>query len=304
MPLVFSDSKKPALPRAPTSQKQALIRGSDINVDEITKARREFWPSVNGWKEFISQPIPYFKNFGVAFQVTGRDKVGKSHFSSIVAAAHSKKHDVLYVTTEFPAPLIHQKLVALGADPNHLVYLDYSEDPHNVLGFAKMGSGATPFYRTRFHNDFTSAINTMSGDPIFVVVDSLTSFYEAQEWSGRLLTGNLIRTIRSTPNVLAFVISQKRTQHSEFNTEVAGGLGVSHLLDGTFIMAKYRINLLRSVPDFIRTLANEYGAALHLFRWDGNRWGPHPEDDFLVRFTASTASIELNLSRSKELLGI
>lgn len=313
MPLVFDpsgtrkhshSSNSISKDTSKSSSQSNIIRGNDIDVDEINESRREFWPAVSGWKDLISQPIPYFTNFGVAFQVTGRDKVGKSHLSSIIASAHSRNHDVLYVTTEFPAPLIHQKLVSLGADPSRLVYIDYSEDPHNVLGFAKMGSGATPFYRTRFYRDFTSTISTLSGDPIFVVVDSLTSFYEAQEWSGRLLTGNLVRTIRSTPNVLAFIISQKRTQHSENTTEVAGGLGVSHLLDGTIIMSKYRIQLLRSVPDFIKTLSEEYGGAIHLLRWDGNRWGPHPEDDFVLKFTESSASLELNLTRAKEIMGV
>jgi len=280
----------------------AVKRGSELNVDAITKARRDYWPPVKGWKEFVETPIPYFTNFGVAYQITGRDKVGKSHLASIIAARHSKDHDVLYVTTEFPAELIHQKLLDLGADPDRLVYLDYSEDPHNVLGVAKLGSGATPFHKTRFYADFTAAVSTMRGDPILVVIDSLTSFYEAQEWSGRLLAGNLIRTIRRTPNVLAFVISQKRTQHSEYTTEVAGGLGVSHILDGTFVMSKYRLTRLRRLTDFEYTLMKNFGGAVHVLRWDGCRWGAHPEDDFILRFQNGDVEVVFNLTKGAEVM--
>ena len=289
-------------PLSKPSFRPALKRGSDLDVESITKSMREYWPPVKNWREMVSQPLPYFTNFGVAYQLTGRDKVGKSHLASIIAAKHSKSHDVLYVTTEFPAELIHQKLISLGADPDHLLYLDYSEDPHNVLGVAKLGSVATPFFKTRFYRDFTSAVTTMKGDPIIVIVDSLTSFYEAQEWSGRLLAGNLIRTIRKTPNVLAIVISQKRTQHSEYTTEVAGGLGVSHILDGTFIMAKYRLSRFRRLTSLEQALLKTFGGAVHTFRWDGCRWGPHPEDEFVIRFIDGDAEVYLNLTRSRDIM--
>ena len=277
-----------------------ILRGSSLSVETISRIRRDYWPQVTGWKEYLQYPLPYFKGFGVVYQVAGRDKVGKSRLLSIIAARHTKNRgDVIYVTTEFPAELIHQSLLDLGADPDKIVYLDYSAYPHGVLGSVQYMRESTPYFKTLFYQNLHEVVTTVSGDPVLVVVDSMTSFYEYVEAAGRVLAGNLVRTIRSIqdPPVLAFAVSQKRTQHSEFTTEVAGGLGVSHLMDGTFIMAKYRASPFRRIPPVLRSILDAHGGAVITIRWDGCRWGPHPFEEFIVRFQDNDVVLEGSLDK-------
>lgn len=277
-----------------------VVRGSEINTEEIRKMMREYWPAVKNWREIIGIPLVWFRNFGVIYQIAGRDKVGKSHLSSIIAAAHSKHDDVIYITTEFPAPLVHQKMLSLGADPDHIVYIDFSKNPVGALGEAKT-TYTTPFVQTAFFKKFMEAYETVSGKPVLVVIDSMTSFYESQEFSARALAANIVRTVRYVKDVLTIGISQKRTAHGESTTEVAGGLGVSHLMDGTFVLYRYHVTPFKRVSDYLYTLAQAYGNKLTFLSWDGNRWGPTPPDDYLIRFTETEAEIVVPVGSRGEL---
>jgi len=283
--------------RARPSRGSSIVYGKDIHVDELRKHVHGFFPDVEGWKEHIKAPIPWFDTAGVVYQITGRDKTGKSFFSSYILAQRSQRSSVVFVTTERSAQLVAAHLLDLGANLDNVVFIDYSDNPHGALGRASMGKGADPFYQTPFYRDIKQVYETLSGPkPWLLVVDSLTGFFEAAEWSGRLLTENLARTIFNLPGVLAFAISQKRTSHSEFNTEVAGGLTVSHILDGTFILAKYRYSVFKKERRFISDLASKYGGAIHTLRWDGCRWGPHPESEFIVEFSDNRIRIAGELS--------
>ena len=274
-----------------------IVRGSQLRVKDLRSQTKEYWPRIVGWREWIRYPIPWFDSAGVVYQVTGRDKTGKSFFTSVIAARHSERSPVIFVTTERSAQLVASHLLDLGADLNNVVFLDYSDNPWGVLGRASMGKGVDPFVKTPFYRDIKQVYETLSGPkPWLVVVDSLTGFFEAAEWSGRLLTENLARTIFNLPGVLAFAISQKRTSHSEFNTEVAGGLTVSHILDGTFILYKYRYSVFKKEWRIIEELAEKYGGAIHLLRWDGNRWGPHPENEYVLEFDDGAVRIVDELS--------
>jgi len=268
------------------SKRSSIIYGRDLHVDELRKHVHGFFPDIEGWQEHIGTPIPWFDTAGVCYQITGRDKTGKSFFSSYILAQRSQHSPVVFITTERSAQLVAAHLLDLGANLDNVVFIDYSDNPHGALGRASMGKGADPFYTTPLYRDLKQVYETLSGPkPYLVVVDSLTGFFEAAEWSGRLLTENLARTVFNLSGVLAFAISQKRTSHSEFNTEVAGGLTVSHILDGTFILAKYRYSVFKKERRFISDLASKYGGAIHTLRWDGCRWGPHPENEFIVEFS-------------------
>ena len=294
---------KRAVPRGSVSRSQSSSRpasvkfGREMTVDDLRKHVHGYWPDVEGWKENIKYPIPWFDSSGVVYQITGVDKTGKSFFSSVIAARHSQKLPVIFVTTERSAELVASHLLDLNANLDNIVFLDYSDNPVGVLGRASMGKGVDPFQSTRFYRDMKYVYETFdSRRPILAVIDSLTGFFEAAEWSGRLLTANLARTIFNLPGVLAFAISQKRTSHSEFNTEVAGGLTVSHILDGTFILAKHRYSVFKKSNRFISELAKRYGGAIHTIRWDGCRWGPHPEHEFLLIFEDNNVKIGSPLS--------
>jgi len=273
-----------------------IFWGKDISVDDLRRRVRGFFPDIEGWKEHVKVPIPWFDTAGVVYQVTGVDKSGKSFFTSIIAARYSRKGPVIFVTTERNHALVASHLLGLGADLDRIVFLDYSDSPIGVLGRASLGKGVDPFQTTRFYRDMKEVYSSLSGRPVLAVIDSLTGFFEAAEWSGRLLTSNLARTVFNLPGVIAFAISQKRTTHSEFNTEVAGGLTVSHILDGTFILAKHRFSVFRRPNRFLTELAKKYGGAVHTLRWDGNRWGPHPEDEFVVVFEDGGVRIDGALS--------
>lgn len=277
-----------------------VVRGTEVSVSDLRANMHHYWPAVNNWKEVVQLPLVWFSNYGVIYQLAGRDKVGKSHMLSVIAAAHSKHNDVIYITTEFPKELVHEKLLSLGVDPSHIVYIDFSRNPVGALGEAKT-TYTTPYFKTAFYRKFMEAYETVSGSPVLVIIDSMTSFYESQEFSARALAANIVRTIRYAPNVLAIGISQKRTAHGEYTTEVAGGLGVSHLMDGTFILYRYNVTPFRRVNDFLYTLSKTYGSRLTFLSWDGNRWGPTPPHDFLVKFDTGTVSIELPVSQSLDL---
>jgi len=283
---------------SPATRKSAnIFWGKDISVDDLSRHVHEFWPDIPGWKEHIATPIPWFDSAGVVYQVTGVDKSGKSFFTSVIAARHSQEKPVIFVTTERSHNLVASHLLDLGANLDNVVFLDYSDSPIGVLGRASMGKGVDPFQTTKFYRDAKTVYETLSSrQPILMVVDSLTGFFEAAEWSGRLLTSNLARTIFNLPGVIAFAISQKRTSHSEFTTEVAGGLTVSHILDGTFILAKHRFSVFKRSNRFITTLAEKYGGAVHTLRWDGNRWGPHPEHEFVLVFEDGNLRVDGPLS--------
>jgi len=297
--VVVSSRSAKSLPSSrPTSKKSAhVFWGKDVSVDDLRSHVREFWPDIKGWREHIQTPIPWFDTAGVVYQVTGVDKSGKSFFTSVIAARHSHEHPVVFVTTERSHNLVASHLLNLGADLDNVVFLDYSDNPIGALGRASMGKGADPFQSTPFYRDAKAVYETLSSrQPILMVVDSLTGFFEAAEWSGRLLTANLARTVFNLPGVVAFAISQKRTSHSEFTTEVAGGLTVSHILDGTFILAKHRFSVFKKANRFIADLAKKYGGSVHTLRWDGNRWGPHPEHEFILRFAEGEVVIDGPLS--------
>jgi len=274
-----------------------IVYGRNLKVDDLSKHVHSYWPRIRGWREWIKTPIPWFDTAGVVYQVTGRDKTGKSFLTSVMAARHSERSPVVFVTTERSAELVASHLLDLGANLDNVVFLDYSDNPWGVLGRASMGKGVDPFYTTKFYKDMKQVYSTLSGPkPWLVVVDSLTGFFEAAEWSGRLLTENLARTVFNLPGVLAFAISQKRTSHSEYNTEVAGGLTVSHILDGTFILYKYRYSVFKREWRIIEELARKYGGAIHLLRWDGNRWGYHPEHEYILEFSDGSVSVVDELS--------
>ena len=286
---------------ATPSLEARVLRGSELQgVEDLRAHMRDYWPPVRNWKEVVQIPVTWFTNYGVIYQVTGRDKVGKSHLLSVIAAEHSKKGDVIYVTTEFPSELIHEKMLALGADPDHLIYVDFSKNPVGALGEAKT-TYTTPFFKTAFYQKFMEAYQTASGSPVLVVIDSMTSFYESQEFSARALAANIVRTIRYVGNVLAFGVSQKRTAHGEASTEVAGGLGVSHLMDGTFILYRYTVSPFRRVSNFLYSLAKTYGSKLTFLSWDGNRWGPTPPHDFLLKLESSGVSVELPVGKDLDI---
>lgn len=274
-----------------------VIWGKDVSVEDLRRHVHEFYPDIDGWKEHIGVPIPWFDTAGVVYQVTGVDKSGKSFFTSVIAARYSNRGPVMFVTTERSYSLVASHLLDLGANLDNVVFLDYSDSPIGVLGRASMGKGVDPFQSTQFYRDAKAVYETLSGkQPILMVVDSLTGFFEAAEWSGRLLTSNFARTVFNLPGVISFAISQKRTSHSEFNTEVAGGLTVSHILDGTFILAKHRFSVFRKYSKFVSELAKKYGGVIHTIRWDGNRWGPHPEYEFVLVFDDNDVRVEGSLS--------
>ena len=270
--------------------------GRDVSVDDLRRHVRGFFPDIEGWKEHVKTPVPWFDTAGVVYQVTGVDKSGKSFLTSLIASRYSKKGPVVFVTTERAHTLVASHLLDLGADLDNIVFLDYSDSPIGVLGRASIGKGVDPFQSTQFYRDAKSVYETLSGRPVLMVIDSLTGFFEAAEWSGRLLTSNLARTVFNLPGVIAFAISQKRTSHSEYNTEVAGGLTVSHILDGTFILAKHRFSVFKRYNRFIAELSKRYGGVVHTFRWDGNRWGPHPEHEFVLAFEDNDIRVDGPLS--------
>ena len=286
---------------ATPSLEARIMRGSEIQgVEDLRANMREYWPGIKNWKDVVGIPVTWFKNYGVLYQIAGRDKVGKSHLLSIIAAKHTQNHDVIYITTEFPAELIHEKMLFLGANPDRIIYIDFSKNPVGALGEAKT-TYTTPFFRTPFYQKFTEAYQTASGSPILVVIDSMTSFYESQEFSARALAANIVRTVRYVGNVLAFGVSQKRTAHGETSTEVAGGLGVSHLMDGTFILYRYTVSPFKRVSNFLYTLSQTYGSKLTFLSWDGNRWGPTPPHDFLLKLESKDVSVELPVGKDMNL---
>jgi len=227
--------------------------------------------------EIIKKPLGGYP-FGSVMNITGLPDTGKSLMAEQFAVTQAAEGwPVIFVTVESPAEYIARGLElrakGLGIDwleiEDRIAIIDVASNDtlrENVKELSRTISDAMKIFKPK------PAKN--------VVIDSITGLFEHMEVMARKIVRVLFNTMKNL-RVTALFISQKRSSHEEESAEAAGGLAVSHIVDGTIVLSKKLITHKWETETFRLPLGN----VLRTLRIDGCRLSGHDSNTHVMRIT-------------------
>ena len=207
--------------------------------------------------------------------LTGVSDTGKSLMAEQFAITQAYLgNPTIFVTVETPgtflAASLRERAQAMGVDYKEIdknnIIIDaasYRKLRENILNMTDTLAYAIKQYKVKN-----------------VVIDSVTGLYEHKEMLARQIVRRLFNFMKKWYQTAIFV-SQKRSGHEELSAEAAGGYAVSHIVDGSIVVAKQTI--------LSRAQQNLYGVPIgeiiRLFRIDGCRMCGHDTNTRIMEIT-------------------
>jgi len=207
--------------------------------------------------------------------LTGVSDTGKSLMAEQFAITQAYLgNPTIFVTVETPgtflAASLRERAQAMGVDykeiDKNIIIIDaasYRKLRENILNMTDTLAYAIKQYKVKN-----------------VVIDSVTGLYEHKEMLARQIVRRLFNFMKKWYQTAIFV-SQKRSGHEELSAEAAGGYAVSHIVDGSIVVAKQTI--------LSRAQQNLYGVPIgeiiRLFRIDGCRMCGHDTNTRIMEIT-------------------
>lgn len=221
-------------------------------------------------------------------QLVGTNGTGKSLLATDLAVNLQVKYPVIYITTETIGEFIYFKLkeraeiLGIELDLNNLFIIDLTkEDSENIL--EKLFKEVS---------ELTKSKNF--GWTRFVIIDSLTAFYESLENKARSVVRRIYNFFKRWRYTGIF-ISQKRSSHEETTSEAAGGYAVAHIVDSTIVLTKKVIQTKWEEEDY----KTKKGKLIRTIRVDDCRITPHITEELIFKIKPE-GTIEIIGKRSLE----
>ncbi len=222
----------------------------------------------------VRRPLGGYPKGGV-LALTGVPETGKSLMAEQFAVKQaSLGHTVLFVSVESPAPFASRALElrtqAMG--------LDWSDVRERILlvdaaSHASLREDLPTLLATLAHGLRQFAVER-------TVIDSVTGLYEAREILARSIVREVYNFLKSWKQT-ALLITQKRSAQEETSAEAAGGYAVSHIVDGTIVLAKRLIE----TPFQSQMYGVPVGDILRTLRIDGCRLSGHDTSTHVIEIT-------------------
>lgn len=243
-------------------------------------------------KSTFRKPLNGIPSLSV-MNIVGIPDTGKSVLAQQFALTQiNQGKSVLFVTTESPARHTYSSIIkkakVLGVDKDkvkeNLYIVDVSTD-------WKLREDLNELINTmKYVYDESKSNNSMVR---ITIIDSVTGLFEDKEFKAR-------NTVRALYNLMkkyyqtAMFISQKRSIQELDSAESAGGLAISHIVDGTIVMSKKVINS-RQDESLYKV---EIGNVLRTIRIDGCRLCPHDSRTWVFEIT-DTGLIDIKMPLSE-----
>lgn len=112
----------------------------------------------------------------------------------------------------------------------------------------------------------------------FIIIDSITGFYEHLENKARTVVRRLYNVLKAF-NYTGIAINQKRSSHEDNTAEGAGGYAVAHIFDGSIVMSKKTIKNKWEEEDY----GVKRGNTIRFIRIDGCKLALHPTKEFVFK---------------------
>ncbi len=229
-----------------------------------TRLDEMFWVIEEREGKFVKKPlggIPYLS----VINITGIPDTGKSLLAEQFAITQAEKgHKVLFVSVESPANFLYTSLKEKS------VYLgkDFSKVEKNVVVIDAS-------YNEELRENPKFLMDTMAHairekEITNVIIDSITGLYEHKEMTARQIVRVFFNFLKKWKQTGVFV-SQKRSSQDATSPEAAGGLAVSHIVDGTIVMHKKPIETKWEISFYNLPI----GSIIRTIRIDGCRITGH-----------------------------
>ena len=207
--------------------------------------------------------------------ITGVSDTGKSLMVEQFAVEQAHRgHAVAFITVESPANFVvasmRERAKAMGYKfedlDDKIIFIDAASN--SVLRENLPDLLATLAY----------VIKTYKVK--FTIIDSVTGLYENKEMMARSIVRRIYNFLKKWYQT-ALLVSQKRSGHEELSAEAAGGFAVSHIVDGSMVLAKQLITTSYVAKIYKRPV----GEVVRLFRIDGCRMSGHDSRTYVMDIT-------------------
>jgi KaiC domain protein len=197
--------------------------------------------------------------------LTGVSDTGKSLMAEQFALQQAViGNSTVFVTVETPAPFLalslRERAKAMG--------IRYEDVEDRIIIVDAASHAVLRDDLPTLLNTLAYAIRTYKAKN--TVIDSVTGLYEAREMLARTIVRRLYNFMKKWYQT-ALLVSQKRSGHEELSAEAAGGYAVSHIVDGSIVLAKKTI--LSAYDE--RLYGIPLGEVVRLIRIDGCRMCGH-----------------------------
>ena len=227
--------------------------------------------------------IPYLS----IMNIVGVPDTGKSLFAEQFAlhqAAHGYR--VLFVTVESPAAFLYNSMKAKA----EYLRLPFHEIAKNIVVIDASENAQLREEPKALMDTMATAIRERQTS--ITVIDSITGLYEHKEVMARQVVRHFFNFLKRWKQTGIFV-SQKRSSQQETSAEAAGGLAVSHIVDGTIVMDKKLIDTKWDAQLYHLPL----GSVLRTIRIDGCRLSGHDSKTWVYEITlGGTIDIKMSLA--------
>ncbi len=113
-----------------------------------------------------------------------------------------------------------------------------------------------------------------------VIIDSITGLYEHKEMMARQIVRTFFNFLKKWKQT-GVLVSQKRSSQDATSPEAAGGLAVSHIVDGTIVMNKKTIDTKWEMSLYNLPI----GSVIRTIRIDGCRITGHDTRTWVFKIT-------------------
>ncbi len=225
-------------------------------------------------KKVVKKPLGGIPAYSV-FNLTGVSDTGKSLMvEQFTVFQANKGKKVAFITVESPANFVIASLKLRAA----ALGIDFDKIQDNII---LIDAASNSVLRENLPDLLSTLAYVIKNYNVkFTVIDSVTGLYENKEMMARAVVRRLFNFMKKWYQTALF-ISQKRSGHEELTAEAAGGYAVSHIVDGSMVLAKELIDSAYKA----KTYGKEVGEIVRLFRIDGCRMSGH---DTKTRFLEIT----------------
>ncbi len=209
------------------------------------------------------------------FNLTGVSDTGKSLMVEQFAVFQAKRGKrVAFITVESPANFVVASLKYRAA----AMGMDFDEIQDNIV---LIDAASNSVLRDNLPDLLSTLAYVIKNYNVkFTIIDSITGLYENKEMMARAIVRRLFNFMKKWYQTALFV-SQKRSGHEELTAEAAGGYAVSHIVDGSMVLAKELIDSSYKAKIY----GGEIGDIVRLFRIDGCRMSGHDTKTHYLEIT-------------------
>ncbi len=237
------------------------LKGVSTGIDGLDELF--FTVEVKG-KKVEKKPLGGIPAYSV-FNLTGVSDTGKSLMVeqfTVHQASDDKR--VAFITVESPANFVINSLKYRA----YAMGIDFDKIQDNII---LIDAASNSTLRENLPDLLATLAYAIKNYKIkFTVIDSVTGLYENREMLARAVVRRLFNFMKKWFQTALFV-SQKRSGHEELTAEAAGGYAVSHIVDGSIVLAKELIDTQYKV----KLYKKELGEIVRLIRIDGCRMSGH-----------------------------